>query len=155
MPRMRRLRLHLLAVCELNRETWVHIRKEVDDDYEWLPHPRQTDRLGLPLSDEQIDAWLAMMGQWEGLLKGERLVPGWLLRWVDSRQDETRGLNVRKLLDDPPSDLLNEQRIRDSGIDSKYLEAQASKPELNVGALLAAAQLFNGPFGFAHAVRLN
>ena len=57
-PRLRRMRLHLVAVCELNRETWDYIRKETDDDYEWLPHPKQTDQLGLPLTDAQIDAWL-------------------------------------------------------------------------------------------------
>jgi hypothetical protein len=37
-PRLRRMRLHLVAVCELNRETWQYIRKETDDDYEWLPN---------------------------------------------------------------------------------------------------------------------
>ena len=78
-PRLRRMRLHLVMVCELNRETWTHIRKETDDDYEWLPHPKQSDQLGLPLSDDRIDTWLRMMVQWEGLLKGERLFPSnWL-----------------------------------------------------------------------------
>ena len=32
-PRLRRMRLHLVMVCELNRETWTHIRNEADDDY--------------------------------------------------------------------------------------------------------------------------
>jgi hypothetical protein len=69
-PRFRRMRLHLVAVCELNRETWEYIRKETDDDYEWLHNPTQSDQLGLPLTDERINAWLAMMKQWEDLLKG-------------------------------------------------------------------------------------
>ena len=154
-PRLRRMRLHLVAVCELNRETWEHIRKETDDDFEWLPHPKQTDQLGLPLTDDRIDRWLDMMKEWEGLLKGERLVPGFLLQWVFNASKNGQGLNLKKLLDDPPADLLNEDRIRKNGIDAKYLEAGLKKPELNLDALWGGLQLFNGPFGFAYAARLN
>ena len=118
-PRLRRMRLHLLAVCELNRETWSHIREETDDDYEWLPHPQQADQLGLPLTEERIDGWLAMMEQWEGLLKGERLVPSQLLVFVHPDHNRELGLNLRKLMDDPPADLLNFRRIREEGIDAK------------------------------------
>ena len=121
-PRLRRMRLHLVAVCELNRETWDYIRKETDDDYEWLPNPKQTDQLGLPLTDERIDAWLAMMKQWEGLLKGERLVTHGLLQFVNANHPDEQGLNLKKLLDDPPADLFNMDRIRAKGIDAKYLE---------------------------------
>jgi hypothetical protein len=156
--RLRRMRLHLLAVCELNRETWKHIRAETDNDYEWLPHPKQTDRLGLPLTDEQIDSWLAMMAQWEGLLKGERLVPSALIQFF--RRDFTdgtdgRGLNVKKLLDDPPADLLNLDRIMGNGIDAKYLEPEKGKPVLDLNVLMAVSRLFDGPFGIAYAARLN
>jgi len=154
-PRLRRMRLHLVAVCELNRETWEHIRKETDDDYEWLPHPKQTDQLGLPLTDERIDAWLGMMKQWEGLLKGERLLPSALLRLVNADHKEGLGLNLKKLLDDPPADLFNEGRIRKKGIDARYLEAEKGKQVFDVKAVAAVIRLFDGPFGFAYAARLN
>ncbi len=154
-PRLRRLRLHLVAVCELNRETWMHIRKETDDDHEWLPHPRQTDQLGLPLTNEQIKRWLAMMQQWEGLLKGERLVSSTLLRMLNDDHKAGQGLNVKKLLDDPPADLFNDSRIRKKGIDAKYLEAERGKKLFDLQAVFAVFQLFDGPFGFAHAARLN
>ena len=29
--------LHLVTVCELNRETCEHFRRKTDDDFEWLP----------------------------------------------------------------------------------------------------------------------
>jgi hypothetical protein len=154
-PRLRRLRLHLVKVCELNRESWHHIRKETDDDYEWLPNPKQTDQLGLPLTDERIDRWLDMMAQWEGLLKGERLLPSSLIRIVCDNHNEGQGLNLKKVLDDPPMDLLNGERIREKGIDSKYLEAEKGKPLFDANAVMAAFRLFDGPFGFAYAARLN
>jgi hypothetical protein len=90
-PRLRRMRLHLVAVCELNRETWRHICAESDNDCEWLPHPKQTDQLGLPLTDQRIDGWLAMMNQWEGLLKGERLLPSNLLSMVCPGHEKGQG----------------------------------------------------------------
>ena len=154
-PRLRRMRLHLVAVCELNRETWRHIRAESDNDYEWLPHPKQTDQLGLPLTDRRIDGWLAMMNQWEGLLKGERLLPSNLLSMVCPGHEKGQGLNMKKLLDDPPADLLNHKRISQEGIDAKYLEAEQGKQMFDLGAVLAVIRLFEGPFGFAYAARLN
>jgi hypothetical protein len=150
-PRLRRMRLHLVAVCELNRETWEHIRKETDDDYEWLPHPKQTDHLGLPLTDERIDGWLAMMKQWEGLLKGERLVSGDLLRSAGLDIKEGQGLNLKKLLDDPPADRMNLKWVPDA----RYLEQEKGKQVLDWRAMDAMGQLFDGPFGFAYAARLN
>jgi hypothetical protein len=154
-PRLRRARLHLVAVCELNRETWKHILAETDDDSEWLPHPKQTDQLGLPITKERIDGWLAMMDQLEGFLKGERLLPSSLILFVHADHKGGVGLNVKKLLDDPPADLLNEKRIREKGIDAKYLEPEKDKKLLDVNVLVATFQLFNGPFAFAYAVRFN
>jgi hypothetical protein len=154
-PRLRRMRLHLVAVCELNRQTWKHIRNETDDDFEWLPNPKQSDQLGLPLTDERIDRWLAMMEQIEGLLKGERLLPSSLVRFVDPDHQEGIGLNVKKLLDNPPADLLNEERISKVGIDPKYLEPEQGKKVFGLDAVFAVIQMFDGPFGFAYAARLN
>ena len=154
-PRLRRMRLHLVAICELNRETWTHIRKETDDDYEWLPLPKQTDLLGLPITDEQIDRWLAMMEQWEGLLKGERLLPGNLLVTLHKGHNKKLGLNIRKVLDDPPADLLNISRIQNQGIEAKYLEAEKGRLLFDVEAVAAVLNLFGGPLGFARVLRLN
>ncbi len=154
-PRLRRWREHFVTVCELNRETWQHIRAETDDDYEWLPHPKQTDYLGLPLTDQRIDLWLDMMAEWEGLLKGERLLPGSLMNFIHPEHPAGQGLNVKKLLDDPPIDLFNFDRVRSEGIAARYLEADTEKPPFNFGAIWAVIQVFDGPFGFAYAARFN
>jgi hypothetical protein len=154
-PRLRRMRLHLIAVCELNRETWQHIRKETDDDFEWLSHPKQTDQLGLPLTDERINAWLEMMAQWEGLLKGERLLASGLIKFVHAQHPAGQGVNMKKLLDDPPVDVFNSNRIQAKGIDAKYLEPEKGRPLFDLGAVFGVIQAFDGPFGFAYAARLN
>ena len=154
-PRMRRMRLHLVSVCELNRESWRHIHAENDDDFEWLSHPRQTDQLGIPLTAERIEVWLTMMDQFEQLLKGESLVSSALLSVIDLEHEQKFGLNVKNLLDDPPVDLLNFERINEHGIDAKYLEPQKGRKLLNVQAIVNVWQLFDGPLGFAYAARLN
>ena len=153
-PRLRRMRLHLVAVCELNKETWKHIRNETDDDYEWLSHPAQTDQLGLPLTNAQIDGWLAAIAELEGLLKGELLVPGNILSLLFFGHDGSKALNVKKLFDDPPPSI-SIDRIQDKGIDAKYLEDHKGKRMINVTTLVGAFQLFDGPFSFAYAARLN
>lgn len=154
-PRFRRCRLHLVAVCELNRETWKHILAETDNDYEWIPNPKQKDLLGLPITKERIDGWLEMMDHIEGVLKGNRLVSGQLLRFVHNAHPVDKGLNLKKLLDDPPADLLNFNRLTKDGIAAKYLEVEKGKPILDLDMLARFARLFEGPFGFAYAVRFN
>lgn len=154
-PRLRSFRLHMVAVCELNRETWTHIRQETDDDYEWLSHPKQKDQLGLPISDEQIDAWLKAMEQVEGLFTGQRLMPSAFVRIVDGSFPESQGLNLKRVFDDPPRDIFNMERIKKDGIDPKYSEPQAGKPALDINALIQVGRLYNGPFGFARAARMN
>ena len=154
-PRLRRARLHLVAVCELNRESWMHIRAETDDDFEWLPHPRQIDQLGLPLTDERIDAWLEMMTEWEELFKGRSLIAGNLVRYVIPDHDTELGLNVKKLMDDPPENMFNHERLAEDGIDKKYLEDQKGKDVLNLRSLFNVWRIFDGPLGFAYAARMN
>ena len=95
------------------------------------------------------------MKQWEGLLKGERLVPSNLLGVVHRGHRNGQGLNVKKLLEDPPADLLNQERIDKKGIDAKYLEAEKGRQVFDLDAVMAVFQPFDGPFGFAYAARLN
>lgn len=96
-PRLGRVRRHLIRVAELNYETWEHIRAETDDDCEWLPNPRQHGVLGLPVREEMIDAWLAMMRELHALLEGRHTLPP-----IPGFGPAGQGLDVRALLDDPP-----------------------------------------------------
>lgn len=155
-PRLRRARLQLISVCELNRETWRHIRTETDNDFEWLPNSKQTDQLGLPITNQQVDAWLGAVTELESLLKGESLIPSSLLIFIDGDDKHAgKGLNVKRLLDDPPLDLLNWKRIQDKGIDAKYLEDEDSGKVIDIAKMFLAFQLFDGPFAFGRAARMN
>jgi hypothetical protein len=69
--RLSRVRTHMLAVCALNRETWKFVLAETDDDHEWLPNPKQTGVLGLPVRAEMVEAWLGMIGEFEAALEGK------------------------------------------------------------------------------------
>jgi hypothetical protein len=153
--RLRMARLDLISVAQLNRETWRFIRAETDDDFEWLPNTKQTDQLSLPVTDRQIDAWLAALKEVEDLFKGECLLPGEILALVVYKKDYTgRGLNFKTLFDDPPVDF-SYDRIQKEGIAEKYLEDLKNKRPVNVMMLIQAFELFNGPFGFARAARMN
>jgi hypothetical protein len=145
--RLGNLRKHLLAVCELNRETWTFIRAETDDDHEWLPHPKQTAVLGLPVRAEMIDSWLRMMGQLEGLLTGERVFPGMWLSFVSAGVPVNTGLNLKAWLDDPPAviDLTREHKI-----DPKYLSSQTADNQFDIGALFGVWSAFDSALSPAY-----
>ena len=151
--RLGRFRNHLLAVCELNRETRKFIRAETDDDHEWLPNAKQKGVLGLPVSDQMIDRWLEAVNELEGLLKGERLLPSLLLGFIGP-DTGGKGLNVKTLLADPPT-VLSGKKLRADGIDAKYLEAPGKKKELNLNVLFAVVQLFDGPLRVTYMAWFN
>lgn len=152
--RLGRLRKHLLAVCELNRETWKFIRAEADDDHEWLPNPKQKGVLGLPVTNAMIDRWLAMVGQLEGLLEGERLFPGSWLGLLFAIDTDGKGLNVKTLLIDPPASISHEKLEKD-GIDPKYLDGVKGKKEFDLRVLFAVGRAFNGPLGLGYMAWFN
>lgn len=96
--RLERFRQHMIDVVRLNHETWKYIRAETDDDHEWLPNANQERGvLGLPVKDEMIDAWLAMMDEFKALLDGERA----MFKSFWGRNG--KGLNLKALLEDPPA----------------------------------------------------
>jgi hypothetical protein len=154
-PRLRRMRLHFIAVCDLNKETWQHIRGEKDDSFEWLPHPKQTDQLGVPITDDQIDAWLSMMKELRRLFNGDTLINSAWLQYVHDDHPDGLGLNLAKVLDNPPDDLLHWDRIQEKGITPDFLEAEAGKAHFDFLIVLRVASAFNGPFGFFSAIRMN
>jgi hypothetical protein len=102
--RWRLVRGHLLKTIELSRQMWEAIEKETDDDREWLPNPRQQSVLKLKINEDMIAAWRAALDEGEAVLEGKKLV-AWDF-WPQRRDDESRrGLNLRRLLDDPPAEL--------------------------------------------------
>lgn len=144
--RLGRFRRHWIAVAELNHETWKHIRAETDDDHEWLPNPKQRGIFRLPVRDEMIDNWLAMMSEFQRLLEGERTFPHLFGRYNDDEE-----LNLKTLLDDPPKKLgLNGGFPRNMG--KKYFE----KPKpLKSEAIWRGVQMFLNPATMGYPAWFN
>jgi hypothetical protein len=131
--RLGRFRRHFLKVAELNRETWKHIRAETDDDHEWLPNPRQKGVLGLPVREEMIDAWLAMVAELEALLDGKRTLPRTFV------EKNGKGLNLKTLFDDPPKPfVLDDSFPRD--LPERYF---SDEKEVDTGVLIRVYQVFS------------
>jgi hypothetical protein len=140
--RLGRFRKHFIKVAELNREIWKHIRAETDDDHEWLPNPRQKGVLGLPVRDEMIDAWLAMMAELEALLNGKRTLGSGL-------EKNGKGLNLKTLLDDPPEKVTAEFF---KNLPEKYLSEER---EVDSRVLDRVARVFGNTTAFAYAAWFN
>ena len=93
--RARGARHHLLAVIELSRENWRLVNAETDDDNEWLPNPRQTQRFSnLSVSSEIIAGWHTILDEFEAVLNGETLIRHW-------RFAGDRGVNIQRMFDEP------------------------------------------------------
>jgi hypothetical protein len=88
--RLPRAMEHWRMVPGLSRQSWAAILAETDDDHEWLPNPRQTNLFpSLPITQEQIDAWLRVMDELAAVLEGRKLVPHWRF---------AKGVNVARAL---------------------------------------------------------
>lgn len=129
---------HLEQMLTLSRESWKSIQAETDDDYEWLPNPKQKGALGVPIRQEMIDSWLAFVDEAEQLLQGKRLAPFW-------RGNQERGVNLRRVFTEPRTfDLV------------LWVQGTAATPYLEQGPLTRPEvwgrlqQVFQGQFfGFA------
>jgi hypothetical protein len=74
---------------------WKHILDETDDDNEWIPNPRQKGVLGVKVTQEMIDTWLATVEEAGQVLQGKRLVPFW------RGTEKDRGVNLRRAFTEP------------------------------------------------------
>jgi hypothetical protein len=143
-------REHMVMVARLNRECWMHVRVETDDDHEWLPNEKQKSMIGLPLTKDRVDAWLDMMAGLEKLFEGKSVLPQSLLRFV---WPEIKGhLSIRKLLDDPPADF-DWDRIMKNGPDAKYLQPNGDPFDFSL--IMQVVSLFNDPMLMLYMAWLN
>lgn len=133
--RLTRVREHFVMVAKLNRETWRYIRAETDNHHEWLPNPKQTSVIGLPVNAAMVDGWLEAMAEFEAILEGKKLLPIGILFPTNGK-----GLNMKTVLDDPPASL-DLAKLQMKGVDAKYLE----KGEMtDMNKLIEATRLFDG-----------
>lgn len=88
--RLKDVRTRLATMASLSRDSWAAARAETDDDKEWLPNAKQAGRFGLTVDDATIDSWLAVMGEFEQVLDGKKLMPHWRFE---------KGFNVKRFFD--------------------------------------------------------
>jgi len=148
--RLNHFRQHLLVVCEMNYETWKFIRAERDDVFEWLPSPKQTGVLGLPVTDVMIDTWLGMIEELEGLLNGKKVVPAVVLQAVGPEVED--GLSLRRLLEDPP-EKFEWERIAEEGPAAKYLDQDAK--DVDFLKIIRVGQVFQNSLSVGYAAWFN
>ena len=89
--RLKEVRTRLATMASLSRESWAAARAETDDDKEWLPNAKQKGRWGMDVDDATIDSWLAVMGEFETVLDGKKLMPHWRFN---------KGFNVKRFFDE-------------------------------------------------------
>jgi hypothetical protein len=129
---------HLEQMLALSKESWKYILAETDDDREWIPNPRQTGVLQIPVRQEMVNSWLESVDEMEAVLAGKRLIPFW-------RGEESRGVNLRRVFTEPrPLDLV------------LWVQGTAATPYLEEGEMTKPAvwdrlqRVFGGEFvGFA------
>ncbi|MFT4152091.1 MAG: hypothetical protein QM656_17945 [Paracoccaceae bacterium] len=91
---------HFLNMIADNRAFWARVDRETDDDREWLPNDRQHAALGVEVPPGTGKAWLAVLDDFEALLKGEKLAPYWRVG------GDQAGIDVGQLFVNPrPVDL--------------------------------------------------
>lgn len=93
---------HLEQMIAQSKESWQWIMAETEDDYNWIPNPKQKGVIpGVRVTKEMVDSWRSFLDEADDLLAGKKLVPFWRGR------AETRGVNLRKVFTDPrPLDLV-------------------------------------------------
>jgi hypothetical protein len=136
--RLQSAHAHLKQVIALNRQMWKAILARTDDDRVWIPGPQQKHGViaSMPVGQEQVDAWLKALDEFDAVLDGKLLLPHW--RFAE-------GVNFRKVFFDPrPFDLV------------LWATGHAAAPYLEAGPILSGAEwanwqrVFNGNFpGYA------
>lgn len=85
---------HFLAMIDDNRDFWARVALETDNEREFLPNDSQKSALGIEVPQGTGKMWLAVLTDFEKLLKGEVLVPYW-------RLGDGAGVNVGRMFTDP------------------------------------------------------
>ncbi len=119
------------AMIADSRACWSRVQAETDNEKEWLPSASQTGPRGTTISQEQIDAWLAVLDELEAVSRGEKLLPHWRIR-------SGAGINVDRFINSPPPlDLV------------LWIQGSALIPYLEEGAVSddSTWDRLTGPFG--------
>ena len=77
--RLQAAHAHLKQVIAMSRASWKSILAESDDDREWIPGPQQKNGVitSMPVTQEEVDAWLHALDDFDAALDGTKLLPHW------------------------------------------------------------------------------
>jgi hypothetical protein len=120
--RMQSAHAHLKQVIALNRLMWKAIAARTDDDRVWIPGPQQKHGVvsGMPVTQAQVDAWLAVLDEFDAILDGRKLLPHWRF---------AQGINFKKVFFEPqPFDLV------------LWITGHAAVPYLEAGPFTTSAR---------------
>ena len=56
---------HLEQMVACSREMWKWALAETDNDHEWIPNPKQNSELGVSVTQQMVDGWLAFLDEAE------------------------------------------------------------------------------------------
>jgi len=73
--RIQAARDHYLTMITTNRQFWLAVEQETDDENEWLPNARQTAPFGLEIDPKAAQTWMMVLGDAEAVLQGNLLIP--------------------------------------------------------------------------------
>ena len=92
--RLRAAHAHLKQVVAMSRASWKSILAETGDDREWIPGPQQKHGVitSMPVTQEQVDAWLHALDDFDAALDGTKLVPHWRF---------AQGFNLKRVFFEP------------------------------------------------------
>ncbi len=152
--RLEAARQHLLEMIRTSRQSWELILKETDNDREWLPNPKQTGILRVPVTQQVIDGWHGVLAEMEDLLEGRKLVPFWrdyygIFGPGRNVPAEGRGVNLKLFFQEPRAfDLI--LAIQGTGMLPFVEQGKLSRPE----TWNNLSRVFQGRF-FGFAVWFN
>jgi hypothetical protein len=86
---------HFETTLKMAKEMWKYILAETGDDHEWIPNPKQTGVVGVKVTKDMIDTWLATVDEAEEILQGKKLLPYW------RGKNKEVGVNLRKVFTEP------------------------------------------------------
>lgn len=107
---------HFETVVSQSREQWKYILAETDDDFEWIPNPKQTGVIpNTRVTENMVTAWTEIVNQIDQVLQGKLLISFW-------RAEQGRGVNLRKAFLQPSTfDLV------------LWVQGSAARPYLETG----------------------
>ena len=93
---------HFRSMIMHNRKFWPELMAETDNDHEWLPNPLQTSSFGIAITAEVAAGWQEVLAEIEEMLEGRALIPFWRTPPGPEGAATGVGINLRRLLTDPP-----------------------------------------------------